>query len=231
MTHLDLGLDELLTTTRSVRRRLDLERSVPRELVTDCLDIAFQAPNGSNQQLWDWIVVDDLDTRAAIADVYRGAMADQIERRVPTAGPRADYGAEGQAEISASVMHLRDHLHEVPMLVVPVIPWRMDEASIFLQASLWGSVLPAVWNLMLALRARGLGSAWTTIHLHRERDMAELLGIPHDTHTQAGLFPIAWTSGTDFRPARRARAAETVRWNTWSGHTSTHATDSTERPT
>jgi nitroreductase len=215
--YLNLGLDELLMTTRSVRKRLDLGRPVPRELITECLDVAFQAPNGSNQEHWDWIVIDDPDLRLAVAEIYRGGMQDQIDRVVPPGGPRADYTRPGQPAISSSVMHLREHLHQVPALLVPVIPWRMDNATIFLQASLWGSILPAVWNFMLALRARGLGSAWTTIHLHREQAMAELLGIPFDTHTQAGLFPIAWTVGTDFKAASRTPAADTVRWNSWGG--------------
>jgi nitroreductase len=209
-----LDPDEVLTTTRSVRRRLDLERPVPRELVLECLDLALQAPNGSNQQRWDWVVVDDPDLRRRVAEVYRAAMGthsadpDRTTRGI-------DYSSGTQARISASVRHLAEHLHEVPVLVIPTVRWRLDGADIFTQASVWGSILPAVWSLMLAARARGLGSAWTTIHLHREAEMAELLGIPHDTVTQAGLFPLAYTVGTDFRPAERAPATESTHWNGW----------------
>ncbi len=117
--------------------------------------------------------------------------------------------------IMASVFHLRDHLHEVPVLVVPTIEGRLDGAGIFKQATLWGSVLPAVWNFMLALRTRGLGSAWTTVHLRREEEMASLLGIPYESVSQVGLFPVAYTIGTDFRPADRAASEATVSWNHW----------------
>ena len=211
---LELGLDELLTTTRTVRKRLDLQRPVPREVITTCLDIALQAPNGSNQQQWQWIVVDDPDTRAAMADIYRGAMADlkgdpgRVTRGI-------DYQTGSQQRISASVQHLADHLHEVPALLVPTMKGRLDDAAVFVQASVWGSVLPSVWSFMLALRARGLGSAWTTVHLYREREMAELLGIPFDRVTQVGMFPIAYTLGTDFKPGLRTSAAELTHWNGW----------------
>jgi nitroreductase len=217
----DLGLDAatLLSTTRSVRKRLDLERPVARQDVVDCLRLAFQAPNGSNQQMWGWVCVDDPDTRAAMADVYRGAMDDHIAmmdaaRAEGTGGTYAV--TDRQEQIGASVYHLRQHLHEVPVLVVPTVQGRLDGVSIFDQASRWGSILPAVWSFMLALRSRGMGSAWTTIHLHREREMAELLGIPFAEVTQAGLFPVAHTLGTDFRAANRAESDATIRWNHWS---------------
>ena len=113
------------------------------------------------------------------------------------------------------MFYLREHLHEVPVLLVPTIDGRMEHQSIFDQAGRWGSVLPAVWNFMLALRSKGMGSAWTTIHLHKEREMAELLGIPYDDVTQAGLFPVAYTIGTDFRAASRAHSEQTIHWNGW----------------
>jgi nitroreductase len=217
---MEIGLSnrELLTTTRSVRKRLDLERPVERELVQDCLRIAFQAPNGSNQQMWGWVVVDDPATRAAMADIYRAAMDDHIammdeHRAKGTGGTYAVQ--ERQQQIGESVYYLRQHLHEVPMLLVPTVEGRLDNQSIFDQASRWGSILPAVWNFMLALRMHGLGSAWTTIHLHRETEMAELLHIPHRRVTQAGLFPIAYTVGTDFRAANRDESDATIRWNRW----------------
>lgn len=210
----ELSSDEVLTTTRSVRKRLDLERPVTRETVLDCLEIAAQAPNGSNQQRWDWVIVDEPEMRAAVADVYRGAMSDLVaDPNKPTRD--IDYTNDTQARISGSVAHLRDHLHEVPVLVIPTIGGRLDGANIFLQASLWGSILPAVWSFMLALRARGLGSAWTTAHLYREREMAELLGIPFDKVTQAGLFPVAYTVGTEFKAGERSPIADDTHWNGW----------------
>jgi len=213
---LPLTIDELLTTTRAVRRRLDLCRPVPRATVEQCLSLAFDAPNGSNLQLWRWVLVDDPAVKHEMARIYRAAMEDHVGRLRETGDPAgADYSTPEAQRIAASVYHLRDHLHEVPVLVVPAVSGRLDGASIFDQASLWGSVLPAVWSFMLALRSRGLGSAWTTLHLRREREMADLLGIPFERATQAGLFPVAYTLGTRFKRGDRARSARTIRWNHW----------------
>jgi nitroreductase len=202
---------EVLTTTRSVRKRLDFARPVERDIVEDCLSIAFQAPNGSNQQQWDWVLVDDAERRAEMATIYRAGLADHLalpDRQAYTVQDR-------QNQIATSVYHLIEHLHEVPVLVVPCVTTRFEGASVFEQASHWGSILPAVWSFMLALRTRGMGSAWTTLHLHREAEMAELLGIPFAEVTQAGLFPVAYTIGTDFSPANRAASNDAIHWNHW----------------
>jgi nitroreductase len=215
---LSLSSRELLTTTRTVRKRLDLTRPVPREEVEDCVRIAFQAPNGSNQQMYDWVLVDDPATRAEMARIYRDGMDYHIAMSAQgrEEGTVQPYSVDDrQALIGASVFYLREHLHEVPVLLVPTIDTRLDRVSIFGQAGHWGSILPAVWNFMLALRSKGMGSAWTTIHLHKEQEMAELLGIPYEEHTQAGLFPVAYTIGTDFRPASREHSEETIHWNHW----------------
>jgi len=207
-----MDLDLALTTTRAVRRRLDLDRPVPRQVVLDCIELALQAPNGSNTQPWRWVVIDDLETRRAAADIYRSA----IDTYATRPGPReVDYSTPAALRIAASVAHLRDNLERVPVLVVPAVRGRFETDALFMQASRWGSILPAVWSFMLALRGRGLGSAWTTIHLHRERDMAELLGIPYGEWTQAGLFPVAYTIGTEFKPAPRGDVADVVSWNHW----------------
>jgi nitroreductase len=217
----DLTCDELLTTTRSVRRRLDLTRSVPRETVEECLRIGFQAPNGSNLQRWRWIVVDDPAIRSAMADINRRALDDQIAESAGAGRPRlADRGGDPEraaafARMSTSVLHLIEHMQDVPVLVVPCMWGRLDGRTAFEQASMWGSILPAVWNFMLALHTRGLGSAWTTLHLRLEHDMAELLGIPYEKVTQVGLFPVAFTTGDGFRPADRSGSEETIRWNGW----------------
>jgi nitroreductase len=213
---LDLTFDQVLTTTRSVRKRLDLERPVPRTVVEECLQLALQAPSGSNQQPWRWIAVDDPGVRAAVAAEYAGAL-DGYAREVADAGASSgyDFASPEALRIGASVYHLRDHLHRVPVLVVPLVAGRLDGASVFLQASLWGSVLPATWSFMLALRSRGLGSAWTTVHLHRERRVAEILGVPFERWTQAGLLPVAYTVGTGFKPGPRRPASEVLRWNGW----------------
>ena len=206
---------ELLTTTRTVRKRLDLERPVERQVVEECLRIGFQAPNGSNLQLYDWIIVDDPDVRAAMAEVYRGGLADQLSQSSARSGPSPYPNSDAQKRISTSVYYLIEHMHEVPVLVVPTLRGRLDEATIFEQASRWGSVLPTVWNFMLALRLRGLGSAWTTLHLYREKEMADLLQIPYDEVTQAGMFPVAYTLGSDFKPADRSRSEQQIHWNNW----------------
>jgi len=217
MTHehepLPLSVDEVLTTTRAVRRRLDLTRPVERSIVEDCLRLAFQAPNGSNGQDWSWVLVDDPAVRQQLAELYRAGMRDHIGRD-RTGEPEA---APSDPRMSASVQYLADNLERVPVLLVPTVARRYGSTTTFQQASRWGSILPAVWSFQLALRSRGLGSAWTTLHLYRERETAELLGIPFDAHTQAGLFPVAYTIGTDFSPADRRRSASRVGWNRWPG--------------
>lgn len=208
---LTLTPDELLTTTRSVRRRLDLSRPVPRAVVEECLTIALQAPNGSNFQPWQWIVVDDAAKRRALQQVY----ADSIDEYARTVPSDARHASPDQQRIAESVYYLRDHLHEVPVLVIPCVAARTDRAPVFAQASLWGSVLPAAWSFMLALRARGLGSAWTTITLLKERAVADVLGIPFERVMQAGLLPVAYTLGNQFRPAPRNPLASCLHWNGW----------------
>lgn len=213
MEDLDLTTDELLTTTRAVRKRLDLTRPVDRSVVEDCLHLALQAPNGSNRQTWNFVVVDDVGTRSSMADIWRAGAADL--GAAAAADPRPRPPAERQAEIMTSVSWLSEHLHEVPVLVVATVDGRPEGASMFTQATMWGSVLPAVWSFMLALRSRGMGSCWTTVHLEREQEMAELLGIPIADVTQVGLFPVAHTIGTEFRPGAREASADTIRWNGW----------------
>lgn len=211
----ELSAEQVLTTTRTVRRRLDLTRGVERAVVEECLRIGFQAPNGSNLQLYDWVLVDDPQVRQAMADVYRAGLEVQLAASAAAPQPSPYPDTPAQRRISASVDYLVHHMGDVPVLVVPTISGRMEQASIFDQASRWGSVLPAVWNFMLALRTKGLGSAWTTLHLHQERLMAELLGIPFHRVTQAGLFPVAYTTGNDFSPADRSRSAHKLHWNHW----------------
>ena len=211
---LDLTPRELLTTTRTVRKRLDLERPVEREVVEECLRLAFQAPNGSNQQTWGWVLVDDADTRAEMARIYRAALSDYVSRprTKPEDGPPPRTPA--QERMTESVMYLVEHFHEAPILMIPTFHGRCEKGTVFEQASRWGSIAPGIWSFMLALRLHGLGSAWTTLHLHREQEMGELLGIP-PTETQAGIFPIAYTIGTDFKPADRTGSEKQIRWNHW----------------
>lgn len=211
-------VDDVLTTTRTVRKRLDLERPVPREVVEECLALGLQAPNGSNAQRWRWVLVDDPDVRHELAGIYVAAMDDFVGRaqNSPRDTSKRDDTTPDAQRMASSVYHLRDHFHEVPVLVVPTVAPRTDRASMFNQASVWASIIPAIWSFMLALRSRGLGSAWTTLHLHREREAAELLGIP-DTQMQAGLFPVAYTIGDEFKPAPRRPLSDVASWNRYEG--------------
>jgi len=213
MQRLNLSAEEVLTTTRAVRKRLDLDRRVERADVEACLRIAFQAPNGSDQQTWGWVVVDDPATRGEMAAIYRAALQDFVARP-RTAKDPSPPDTPKQRRMAASVMHLTEHMAEVPVLVVPTFHGRVEDKGIFWHASRWGSIAPAIWSFMLALRLHGLGSAWTTLHLLREGEMSELLGIP-STETQAGMFPVAYTIGTDFRVADRSKSDAQIRWNHW----------------
>ena len=214
MDHLDLSASELLTTTRSVRKRLDLERPVEREVVLACLDEALQAPTGSNNQGWQWVFVTEPDKKKAIADVY-GRHFDPYAAAAGATYEEGDTRGARAVAVKSSATYLREHFHEVPVLMIPCHAGRVDGAPAATQAGFWGSLLPAAWSMMLALRARGLGSAWTTLHLRSEQEVAEILGIPYDRYTQGGLFPIAYTKGTDFKPAPRLPAAELAHWDTW----------------
>lgn len=215
---LNLTADEVLTTTRSVRKRLDFDRPVERSVVLECIDIALQAPTGSNTQGWQWMVIEDQAKKEAVAEAYATnfhAYASQPGRQYP----EGDTRAERQERVRSSAMYLADHFHRAPFLVIPLIEGRLDEGTNTRgQASAWGSILPAVWSFMLALRARGLGSAWTTLHLPSEQEVAELLGIPYDRYTQAGLFPVAYTKGTDFKRAPRLPATQLTHWDTFGHH-------------
>jgi nitroreductase len=213
---LDLTLDELLSTTRSVRKRLDFTQPVEPDVVRECLALALQAPNGGNGQRWRWMVVTDVAKRQALGDLYRRgyelyrqpATPEQVERSDPERVAR-----ERRREVSSD--YLAEHIHEAPVMVIPCYLARPEGKLVSRQAILWGSVLPAAWSFMLALRARGLGSAWTTTHLEYERDAAEILEIPYERVTQTALLPVAYTIGTDFKPGSREPLESVVRWNTW----------------
>ena len=211
---LSLTPEELLTTTRVVRKRLDLRRPVEREVLEECLAVAVQAPTASNRQEWHWVFVTEAGTKQALADLYRRDDPDYRRLPTPEFGPD-DARASRAAAVQSSAAFLREHLHEAPVLLVPCHLGRVDDAPIATQAALWGSLLPAVWSFLLALRSRGLGAAWTTLHLRFEREAADLLGIPYETHTQGGLFPIAYTKGTAFRPAPRRPLSEIIHWERW----------------
>ncbi|HSP73975.1 MAG TPA: nitroreductase family protein [Gaiellaceae bacterium] len=208
---LPLAADDLLSTTRAVRKRLDLGRPVEREVLEDCLRLAQQAPTASYSQGWHFVVVTDADKRAALADLWRRGGAAYLEHRREEA-----QAAGGQmARIVDAVLHLAEHLHEVPVHVIPCVQGRTEDAPTPLQAARWGSIFPATWSFMLAARSRGLGTVWTTFHLAHEQEAAELLGIPYDEVMQAALIPVAYTIGTEFKPGLRAPLDSIVHWDRW----------------
>ncbi|HBP13857.1 MAG TPA: nitroreductase [Gammaproteobacteria bacterium] len=205
------SLDYFLTTTKQVRRRLDLTRQVPTDVVLECIDLASRAPIGGNLERNRWLLIDDPETRSTLADLYsrfgRGYL-EAGQKQIESMGndPTA-------TRVVESSLYLLEHLHEVPLMIIPI---KLDRpgTSTFEQATYWGSVTPGVWSLQLALRARGIGSAWTTLHLHHEEDAAELLDLPASV-TQIALLPTAYFTGDGFQPARRRRAQEITYYNRW----------------
>ena len=220
----ELSADELLTTTRSVRRRLDPDRPVPAGLIRDCVEIALQAPTGGNSQGAHFVVVVDAAKRAAIADLYRkswagyrkaqGSVYDRHQKEAP--GPRkAQLG-----RVAESADFLVDNLHRVPVHVIPCIEGRLGTVppgpyANVAMASSYGSILPAAWSFMLAARTRGLGAAWTTAHLSFEQEAAELLDIPYERVSQVALLPTAYFTGTSFKPALRRPLSDTLHLDGW----------------
>ncbi len=211
---LDLTVDELLTTTRSVRKRLDFEKPVSRDVVMECLELALQAPTGSNAQGWQWVFVDDPAKKKALADIYRANATPYLDLPKPE---RGDIRDQQMDSVMTSAKYLNEHMEEAPVLMIPCLEGRPDGAPAGMSASYWGSLLPAAWSFMLALRSRGLGSAWTTLHLidEGEKQAADIIGIPFEQYAQGGLFPIAYTKGTEFKPAKRLPAEQLTHWNTW----------------
>lgn len=201
-------VDELLTTTRAVRKRLDLTRPVGRDVILECIRLAMQAPTSSNAQDWRWVVVTDPGKRAAIAEIYRSIGAEYLVHA------EANADDPQTRRVYRSALSLTETLARVPVHVIPCLLKPIDESNRLSAASAWASIIPAGWSFLLALRSRGLGSVWTTMHLAKEREVAELLGIP-STVTQAALFPVAYTIGTEFRPAARPPAETITSFDGW----------------
>jgi nitroreductase len=210
--NLNLSVDEVLTTTRAVRKRLDVTRPVPRAILEECLELAAQAPNGSNRNDWRWIIVDDPATVARLAQEYRAAMAELQSGRQPSPRDLTDE-VPGHEKVLESAHALAEKLDRMPAILVPLMPGRPDGKGVVDQAAMWGSIVQAVWSFFLALRERGLGSAWATVTTRREREIAEILGIPYDQYTQVGMFPIAYTIGTEFKRAWRKPVSEILSYN------------------
>ena len=212
--------DELLTTTRSVRKRLDLKRPVPAAVLEECIEIALQAPTGSNSQGWQFLFVTDAAKRKALADLYNKAFLPYLNRKEQPLYGEGDPRAAQRPRVLDSAMYLAQHLHEVPVHLIPLIEGRVEGQPAFAQASVYGSILPAVWSFMLAARARGIGSAWTTLHLPFEKEAAELLGIPFERFTQVALLPVAYFTGETFSRAARIPGKRLTHWDQWGAHRS-----------
>ena len=212
------SVDELLTTTRAVRKRLDRDRPGEPEVIERCIDIALQAPTGSNAQGWQFLVVTDPDKRKGLAEIYRKGF--QLYLNMQESGEaRWDAGdppAAQEEHVRDSPTYLAENLERVPVHLIPCIEGRVESAGVLAQASVYGSILPAAWSFMLAARARGLGTAWTTLHLMNEPEAAKLLEVP-DGVTQTALIPVAYFKGEGFRVAKRIPAAKVTHWNRWGG--------------
>ncbi len=214
MTKFDVKhTDTLLTTTRAVRKRLDLSRLVEEQQIKKCLEISQQAPTGSNRQGWQWVIIADKKKRRIIANYYRQGAGNYLEEGKNSA---RDKGDDQDFKVFESAQYLADNMEDVPLLVIPCI----DTSHMPLNApgrkwlSLGGSIFPAIWSFQLALRARGLGSCITTLHLAYEREISKIIGIP-DNFAQVALLPVAYTKGTEFKPAKRPPVSEIIHWNSW----------------
>lgn len=215
---LPLTPDELLSTTRAVRKRLDLTKPVPEDVVRECVSLAMQAPSGSNVMTMQFVVVRDPAKRAAIGEIYRQCYAIYTKMDGVYIGSVEKGSAEANAQqrrSASSADYLGEHMGDAPVLVIPCTPGRVDGLPGLAAASMLGNVMPAMWSFMLAARARGLGTCWTTLHLMQEQAVAEILGIPFDQTQQLCLSPLAYTVGTDFKPAARPDADTIIHWDTW----------------
>jgi nitroreductase len=214
---LDLNPDELLCTTRAVRKRLDLDRPVPLDLVRECIEVALQAPSGSNQQGWHFVVVTDEVKRAKLGEIYKRAF--DVYETMPFAAGNLPFDdparQQTQQRVQTSARYLADVMGRCPVLVVPCIEGKVDGMPNMASSSILGSIIPAAWSFCLAARARGLGTSWTSLHLWHEQEAAEVLGIPFDAVTQVALIPVAYTKGTDFKPGPRVPLDAVLHVDRW----------------
>jgi nitroreductase len=217
MTLLDLSADDVLNTTRAVRKRLDFSRPVEDDVIRECVATAMQAPSGSNLMTMQFVVVKDAEKRRAIGEIYKQCWA--IYSTTPMyAGAIKKEGESEQAQqdrVVDSATYLSEHMADAPVLVLACTAGRVDGAPAMMSASVMGNILPGMWSFMLAARARGLGTAWTTISLMMEKEVADIVGIPFDEIQQACLTPLAYTVGTDFKRAMRPDPDTIIHWDTW----------------
>ena len=215
-----MDADHVLRTTRSVRLRLDFERPIDPAVIEECLEVALQAPTASNSQQWQWVVITDPDKISAVADIYRKSfqiLTDRPPEQRPAYGPD-DSRTHQSEKVTRSAMYLAAEMHRCPAMLIACINGRIEQLPATAHAGVYGSILPGAWSFMLAARERGIGMAWTTIHLRHEADVAAVLGIPDDV-TQTVLFPMAYFTGEDFKPAPRVPLSEVVHWNAWGQRT------------
>ncbi len=212
-------VDELLATTRSVRRKLDFERAVEPDVIEDCIELALQAPTGAGGEGWRFVVISEPEKKRALGDLYRDAFERYVEARAALAhGAASAHGAapaDGVAtpEVPARYRQLAERLHEFPVLILACLEGR-PEPGTARQVAFYGSILPAAWSLMLALRSRGLGTTWTSVHLMHEAETARVLGIPEGV-TQTVLLPVAYMQGAKLKRAVRRPARDVTFWNAW----------------
>lgn len=210
---LNLTPQQLLTTTRSVRRRLDFSRTVPLELIYECIEVALQSPSGSNSQGWHFLVVTDFAKKQALADLYRQSW--EIYAGKAAGASQGQAAQSSQEKVRNSADYLALHLQDAPVWLIPCLEGRPEGAAAWQQAGFFGSILPATWSFMLAARLHGLASCWTTLHLRYEAEAAKILGIPFETITQAALIPVAYALGEDFKPAPRKPVTDVIHLNHW----------------
>lgn len=218
MEKLGLSVDEVLHTTRAVRKRIDFDRPVERDVINECLESAVQSPSGSNSQTWRWLVVTDQAKRTALGDLYRQGweIYKDMDGNAATAYKGHDTTRLAQQDrVQDSAAYLAEHFHRVPAMLIPCLPVRLEGLPPMATTSLLGSILPGAWSFMLAARERGLGTAWTTIHLMFEEQAAEVLEIPFAEVQQCALITVGYSKGTNFKPAKRPPLDTVVHWDTW----------------
>ncbi len=208
--------DYILTTTRSVRLRLDFERPIEPAVINECLEIALQAPTASNSQQWQWLIIIDPNKIAGVAEIYRDSFMELAAARADGGSrwPEGDARRDAEAGVTRSATYLAENMQRCPALLIACIDGRVEHESPMAQAGTYGSIIPGAWSFMLAARSRGIGMAWTTLHLRDEARSRELLGIPAHV-TQAVLLPMAYFSGDAFQPAARVPLEQVVHWNEW----------------
>jgi nitroreductase len=211
-----LGIEEVLTTTRAVRKRLDFTQPVERKVIEECVAAAQQAPNGGNLQTWGFVVITDGAKRAALAGLYRKGFDTFVSSPIAAAmGYGQPHANPAQRRVMASIDYLVEHLYQAPVFVIPCIAPRAKELPTALQHAIYGSIMPAAWSFMLAARARGLGTCWTIFHLYHEEEAANLLGIPYGDVMQVALIPVAHVHGMKFRPGSRQPVQTMIHWEIW----------------